>query len=343
MPTLADKEIEDLVTGTLDDLGRNKFSQIAQQLQEYEVMGKWLKKDKVIFDSGIGIQRTLMTKLPGAARHLGLYEKDEVNVIDLLEKLNIPWRHATTNWAFERRETLINRGKALILNIIKPRRIGAMINLTEELETKGWASPGVSNDTDPYGLPYYVVKNASTGFNGGAPSGHTTVAGINPTNTPAFKNYTAQYTDVTKADLIKKMRTGHRKIGWKSPVTIQEYRGKRGQNMRLYVNETTISNLEDLGEQQNENLGRDLASMDGTMTFRKHPIMWVPELDSDSQDPVYYIDHQTFYPVVLRGDYLRESGVKQKDDQHNVFVVHVDLSYNYLCLDRRRNAVFAKA
>ena len=42
-----------------------------------------------------------------------------------------------------------------------------------------------------------------------------------------------------------------------------------------YVNEDTMSSLEDLGEAQNENLGRDIASMDGQIIFRRVPIIWV--------------------------------------------------------------------
>ena len=169
MPTLADKDIADLVLGTMNELGPPSFQQIATDLQDYEVMPKWLKSDKVQVDYGIGIQRTLMTSLPDSAKHVGLYEVDDVDVKDLLSSINIPWRHAQTSWAFERRETLMNRGKALITKVIEPRRVGAMINMADVLEAKAWSCPDVSDDVLPFGLPYWVVANATTGFNGGAP------------------------------------------------------------------------------------------------------------------------------------------------------------------------------
>jgi hypothetical protein len=46
---------------------------------------------------------------------------------------------------------------------------------------------------------------------------------------------------------------------------------------------------------------------------------------------------------VLAGDYLRETSPEKKADQHNTFVVFVDLTYNYFCIDRRRNSMFYKA
>jgi len=284
MPNLADTDIADLVAGTLYELGRMKFQQIAQELQEYEVMSKWLKKDRVVEDSGIGIQRTLMVSTAGAARHVGQYEVDDTDQKDILTQLQVPWRHAETYWVFTRQEVLMNSGKALVVNILKPRRCGAMLDLAEELEAKAWSAPSVSDNKLPYGLPYYVVASATAagGFNGTVTSGHTTVANVNPTTYPKYRNYTGHYAAVTKLDLVKKLRTMHRKVGWKSPVTVQDYRRGSGDKRRLYCDETVISKFEDLGESQNENLGRDLASMDGQMTFRRHPIIWVPQLDSHS-------------------------------------------------------------
>ncbi len=361
MAALTADDIVDLVAGTLRDLGPNKFSQIAQDLQHYEVMGKWLKKDKIVFDDGRGIQRNLMSRLSNQAAHVGLTDTDSADIPDLMDQLNIPWRHAQTKWAFiYQTDILMNRGKSLIFNVIKPRRADAMISLAKELEAKAWSIPAVDNKTEPYGVPYWIVYNATTGFTGGYPGSHTTIAGVDLTDSPNFKNYSANYAAVTKADLIKKMRTGHRKLGWMSPVTIEDYRGSQGQKLRIYTDEATVTKFEDLGEAQNENLGRDLASMqaggrsgdvkemDGQITFRKIPIVWIPQLDDTAvytaaTSPVYMIDHSTFYPVCLKGDYLREQKPEKAPNQHNVFRVFVDLSYNYLCVDRRRNAIFATA
>ena len=348
MATLTASDIQDLVAGTLRELGRMKFQQIATGLQEYEVMSRWFKKDKVSFDNGYGIQRSLMTRLPDAFNHVGLYETDVVNVENLIKQINIPWRHAQTAWAFERREVLMNRGEALIFNVIEPRRIGALTKMAEGLEDAAWSAPASTDKKLPYGLPYWIVKNATTGFTGDYPSGHTTLAGIDLTSAPTFKNYCDQYTSVTKADLIAKMRLAYRKIRFKSPVQGKDYATPLADKYRLYVNDTTVQSLESIGEAQNENLGRDVASVhagdvknmeDGALLFRGHPIIWVPKLDSDTTNPIYMIDHSTFMPVVLKGDFMRESEVMKAPNQHNVFQVFVDLTYNYLCLDRRRNAV----
>ena len=326
----------DLVAGTLRELGRMKFSQIAQTTQRYICFSQWFKKEKVVLDEGVGIQRNLMTRLQGAARHVGLMDGDNVNLADHMSQLQVDWRHVQTSWTVGYREALMNRGKALVFNVIIPRRTGAMIDLAAEIETRAWASPGASDTTLPNGLPYYVVKNATTGFTGGAPSGHTLVANINPTTVTAWKNYSCPYVSVSKLDLLPSMRTAARKIDFQSPVDTPEYAGSPRQH--IYVNETTMGQFEMLGENQNENLGRDIASMDGKIVFHGNPIIWVSTLDSDTSNPVYMIDHETFYPVCLKGDYLRESK-NQAPNQHDWEQYFVDLTYNFLCVNRRRNAV----
>mgnify|MGYP003115127340 CR=1 FL=1 len=355
MATVA-ADINDFVKGTLAHLGPLKFQQIAQNLQSHPVMSKWLAKEKVVFDNGNGIQRNLMSKLSNQAAHVGLLDTDTYDIPDLMVQLNVPWRHAQSKWGFVyQTDILMNRGDAAVFNVIEPRRADALISLSEELEQKAWDAPADGNDnTVPYGVPYWVVTNANTGFNGGTAFGDT-VAGVNLATHSNFKNYTAQYANVSKSDLLKKMRTGTRQTGWMSPISIDDYRSGAGQKLQFYTNESVVADLEDIGESQNENLGRDLApagisgigQVDMQLVFRRHPIFWVPQLDKATFDqannPVYAIDHSTFYPVCLKGDFLRESEAKEVPNQHNLYRIFVDLSYNYLCIDRRRNAVYDTA
>lgn len=341
MAALQPTGLADLVAGTLRDLGKLRFQDIAQKLQRYEVMGSWFKKDKVTFDGAIGIQRNLMARTTGNARHTGITATDTVELQDVLAQLKVDWVHAETYWPFIYQEQLYQKAPHEIVNTIEMRRHAAMLDLADELEDKAWSSPASDNNTDPLGIPYWVVKNSTTGFNGGLPSGHTTVANVNLTSVPTFKNYTHQYTTVSKQSLIKPMRTGFRKINFQAPMDVRDYTKESGRQYRNYVNEATMADIEDIGESQNENLGRDIASMDGgDMLFRKNLIKWIPKLDEDTSNPVYMINHGVWCPVCLKGDYLRETPAIRAAMQHNVFYTTIDLSYNYVCVDRRANAVF---
>lgn len=366
MATVTPQDVADLVASILPELDRMNWESIAPNLQDYEVMSHWLKDDKITFNDGIAIRKNLLAQLSGAASHTGMTDTDDVDIPDLMDDMTVPWRHAQTKWGYHyQTDILMNRGKSSINDTVKPRRYAAMIDLAEELEAKAWQVPNTTDKLNPYGLPYWIVYNATTGFNGGYPTGpdavaHTTIAGLSLTDSPKFKNYTANYAAVNKTDLLPKMRTSLRKTNFRSPVTKEDMSTKRGNDRRYYCNEATCSAFETLGEAQNENLGRDLApytagsghggvqEVDGTLTFKKNPIIWVPQLDDTTvftacSNPVYQIDHATFYPVCLKGDYLREDGPMKAPNQHNMWRIFLDLTYNYLCVNRRRNAVFATA
>lgn len=361
------QDVADLVASILPDLDRMNWEAISQDLQDYEMMSHWLKDDKIVFSDGIAIKKNLLTGVSGAASHTGITDTDDVDIPDLMDDMIVPWRHAITKWAYHyQTDILMNRGKSTINDTVKPRRFAAMLDLAKELEAKAWQVPNSSDKLNPYGLPYWIVYNATTGFNGGYPTGpdsvaHTTIAGVNLTDAPNFKNYTAQYTSVSKTDLLPKMRTALRKTNFRSPVTKEDMSTKRGNDRRYYTDEVTCSAFETIGEAQNENLGRDLApytagsgqggvqEVDGTLTFKKNPIIWVPQLDDTTvfpttiaTNPIYQIDHAVFHPFCLKGDYLRETGPTVAPNQHNMYRTFIDLTYNFLCKNRRRCAVFGK-
>lgn len=344
MSVIQAADIADLVASTQKDLGKMKFTQIATSLQDYPAMRSLIRKNRVQFDSGTGIQRNVMLRHSGAARHAGLYDQDAVNVADVMATIDIPWRHSVTNYAVESHEVTMNTGGAQIVDLVKIRRTDAMISLTELMESTFWGQPSSDDNVTPFGILYWLVYSASTGFNGGNNSLWASGPGnLSSTTYANWKNYTAQYTAVSKDDLITKMRSAFRLCTWTNPVSIPDY-DIGGMRRQIYVNEATIAALETIGEAQNDSLGRDLASMDGKILFHGTPVNYVPQLDDyGTADPVYMIDWSCFHPVILRGWYMKETGPKPAPNQHNVLVTFVDLSWNLLCTNRRRQALIAKS
>ncbi|MCJ7497039.1 MAG: phage major capsid protein [candidate division Zixibacteria bacterium] len=337
---LTDADIADYITTTLHDLGRGRFHQIAQELSEYFVLPRLLRKGNVKEQaSGIGIKETLMTGTGGSSRWVGLNEEDSYNWSDILTQLTVVWCRLTDNMQWERRILLENRGEARVNDVIKPQRVAMWLRIAAALEEGYFAAPDATDTKKPWGLKYWCTKNATTGFNGGLPSGFSTKGGVNITTYPSFKNYTFQYTNVTKADLIKKMRTAHRATNWRSPYKTSEMISEWGARRQIFMNEATISAFEDVGEAQNENLGRDVASMDDQIAFKKHPLIYIPYLDADTTNPIYMNDIETIKPIVLKGDYLRETDARLSPKQHNTFISDVDLSINFVCTNPRANVV----
>jgi hypothetical protein len=336
--SLQASQINDLVTTTLRDLERLKWADIATDLQNHVFMNEILDEQKVKFESGYGHQFNLRVANNGQARHTGLFGTDNVNVADVMITGTVGWVHATTDYAIERREIAMNRDPAKIVDLIKTRRVAALADLAEELEPKGWANPTSGSD-DPFGVAHWIVKNATEGFNGGAPSGYTAgAAGISSTTYPRWKNWSAQYVARTKADLITKWRKALTKTNFKPPI--EHPSSARGKNRYAqYTNYDVIADIETLAENQNQNLQNDLASKDGMVTVRRIPVTWAPYLDADTSDPIYGVNWAWFYPIFLKGEYMNETPMQQAPSQHTVSKVHIDLSYNYVCKNRRAQFV----
>ena len=347
------EQLTGLVNATIAQYGRKKVTDIASDIQEYVVMDKLMKENKISYAGGDNYQFNVTKTLGSNARHTALFETDDVNVTDSIVQGTVKWCFTDTSYAFDTREKAINSGDEVqIVDHIRLRRDREMAGLTELCEQDFWANNAVDSTTDktPYGLPYWVCKVASGyttitdhDFVGGDPSGFTGgAAGLPVATYPNYQNYAGNYSTVEKDDLIKAMRRAHRLTKFKSPIKHPNYDSSGlSEKYQIYVNLDTIQEMEEVGEAQNDNLGRDLASMDGSITFRKNPIMWIPYLDSDATDPVYMINWGVFHMACLKDWVLKET-TKPAPQQHNVVETFVDLGWNTACEDRRKQAVLSK-
>jgi hypothetical protein len=342
MPLQADN-LSDLINTTLRDLGEMRFTEIATDLQDHVAMRVLLKKDRIELESGTGIQWDVLIDQNHAAANVGLYQTDNVNVLDAMIQAYIPWRHTTTNYAIDRREVAMNRTPRRIVDLLKERRITSLISLAELMEQNFWNAPSATDTTTPYGVPYYIVKNVTTeGFTGGILSGWSNVAGINPTQYPRWNNYAAKYVSVTKDDFIRTARRAATKTFFRPPVDgIPTF--NTGDKYGFFTNYTVVAYLEEAAEAQNEDLGNDVASRDGQVIFRRVPVTYVPKLDADTTGPFYGINFGLFKTYILRGEWLRETAIPITPGQHTVASQHIDCSFNWVCKDRRRQFVLATA
>lgn len=342
MSNLTAEAVLDLVNGTLKRMPTKRFRQIVSQHTRYEVLPRWFKKDRITVDDGLTVHQVLMSKASNESKWVGLHAQDKINITNHTDVLDIPWAHMTSNWSWEHREVLMNRGKSLMLKVLQPRRYNCLLGIADRLEESAFWTPDPNDDSRPRGVPYWVTIGASTGFTGMNPDGFSDCGGINAVTTAGWRNWSDTYTDRTKADFVRKLRKMGRNINFKSPVTVKDLEGDTGMDYRLYTNEDVYSDMEELAENQNENIGRDLAGFNGTFSFKKNPIVLFRTLDARTDDPVYMINHGTFKPVVLKGDYLRESPAMQVEGRHNSYVIFHDLTCQYICEDRRSNGVLSE-
>jgi len=217
------------------------------------------------------------------------------------------------------------------------------------IEAAAWSKPATSADTETiWGLTYWVVKGltASEGFIGLNPTGFTTTAGIDASDSAneVWRNYSARgagYYTAVDTTLIKSMRRAYQKLNFRAPLMVQDLvTNPRLMDFRIYTNQETQLEVEQFAETRNDNLGFDF--FQDNVSFKKVPIIGVSPLDDDTADPFYFIDHDCFGAVALEGDHLHEDKPRQHPTQHNARVVDIDSTFNLVWRNRRKQGVLSK-
>ena len=342
------EDLVDLTRTTLEDLPKLTF-EVPLQYNDYLVCNKWLKTKNLNITSGYQIKKNIMLRQSGNAKHLGLYESETINVADVQSQLTSPWAHADTHWSIERREALINRAPAKYISLIESRRVDSMVSLADELEERAWLAPDSSTDkVNPRGIPYWIAPGATTedGFYGGLSiyedgNAVSDVGGIVPVDQDRWCNYYCDYDGPTQTDtMVKKMHKVYRRIKFKAPRVVKDLDSGPLGNYTIYVDGDTLDEYEAYTRKSNDQIGFDVGKFAGNTAFQRTPIVWADQLDTADLtnrggNPIYFINHNKFKPYVLRGDNFRESEPMKDRAQHNVITTFIDLSYNYICINRR--------
>jgi len=279
-----------------------------------------------------------------SARHSSWTDEDAVSIEDNMIQAHMTWAHADYSVSWVRQELLatIKEGKMALFDLLKERWKAEQLGALEELEEKLWVAPAspAEAQTVPGGIPFWIQKNTSStgGFEGGNPSGFSDGAGgIDSTTYTGWQNYTDTYTNVTNDDLMDKMTWAMRKMKFKRPQVLNKGIMEEGpKGTRIVTNYDVKKAMDVLVRNNNDSLGYDLATREPV--FRGTEVEWIPYLDADSDNPIYLIDMDAFGARVLDGDYFAETKV-QNADRHNVFSVMTDLTYQYVCMNRRKVGV----
>ncbi len=355
-------QLRDLIQTTLENLPDNKI-EVALNYESHVVVNEWLRSNRVQLEGGESISRRVILDHSGTARHVRLYQATTPTVTDVVRTITAPWCNVQSDYSFDEREILRNRPNATqIVNLIKTRRLDAMLSLADLLEERAWATPNsATDDLNPRGLPYwlcmlndgvtsdgdflgetvrYYDSSTSTQTTG------TTRAGLDSDTLSKWRNYAFTYSTVNRS-LITQMRTASYKTNFKPPIIIPNMSENAGQmKRRIYMNTSTIVAFEELAHTQNDQLGGDIARYLGATLFNRIPLVQIPQLDdftvvdggdSDfSPEPIFAVNHNHFYPYIQQGYWLKESEPMNDRNQHNVFTVFVDGSYQFFCNNLRQ-------
>lgn len=321
---------------------RGAFTDMQTDLQDHVAVRELWKRRRIQFAGGDPWEFECQIDHNHSARFVGLYETDGSALIDTMIKGEVNQRHGNAHYEYDLRERDFQRGGTKIVDLIKTRYVSMMVSFFELLEPTLWTNPSDDNRT-PFGVAHWVTRNATTGFNGGNPTGFSGgKAGISQSDQARWANWTARYVAVSKEDLIRKMREASMKTRFRSPVThAQPTMG--GMANGVYTNYAVLGLMEEILEDQNMNLGNDMASKDGRATFKSTPVTYVPYLDGDAQNPVYLLDWKWMAVGVMPGWENNLGKPYMVPNKHLVKRVDLDVSLNMVCTNLRRQSVISTA
>ena len=339
-PVLTATGLNDLTATTIRWLGKPKFTEIATNLQRHTAMKNLVRQNRMEIISGFGLQWDVMVDHAASAANVGLAAVDNVGLKDTMVQATADWRFTSAYYTTIGQEIDMNREPARIVDLIRQRRISSLISLAELMEGNFWGPPVASTDSvTPWGVYTWIVKNNTDGFNGGAPSGFTTI-GLNPTTYPNWQNYTNQYTNVTPDDLIRKWSKAATFTDFEPPVEgIPTF--NTGDIYGFFMNYGVYGPLQEILRSQNDNLGTDIAMYDGKVMFHRVPCVWVPKLEPDTTNPVFGINWGSFKTFVLQNWWMREIHVPVYPGQHTMSAHFIDLAYQWITTNRRVHFVLA--
>jgi hypothetical protein len=348
MAALYPEAIDDFVELTLNKMKMGQWKDISMPLQRYTFADR-LFKDKVKKPelAGPRCEWKLRVRNQGNATHSGLFHVDKSNRKNVMTNGKQEWSMQTVNYPYDIGEDVFQQGATAIIRMLDLHEQGLLNDFYELMETACWTAPSGStqNPRPPSGLPFWIQKNSTLGFTGGDPTGFADGAGTIATATyPAWCNYVAPYTAITRDDLVEKLINAMDFCYFKPPVQYREI-APGPPDWSLYSVHSVLATCRRLLQAGNDNLGTDVAAFGGNVLVRGTPLEWVPALsnsDSDAYDssaPIYGVNWATFECVFKQGWSMRKFAPFQAPNQSNVRIRKMDNWGQIVCYDRRANFV----
>ncbi len=341
----------DLLRTTLPDLPKNRF-EVMWTYQTYEFCRIFAEK-KLTIDGGTSVKRNVVLDHTGQAKFRQMFDIDSINVANVQKQIDVPWTQLSTQYSWDEVELLtqMNSTKGYI-SLIKTRVNDSLWAWADLIEERGWQTPtSASDNLYPYGIPYYLNKVDSGGTGGdfvgktivyGDTTTGTVCAGLDAGTEPKWRNYADTYTAVDNS-LLKKFRKAFRTTRFFPPKFINNPGQDNEFDRIVYAPGDVYDAIGDLLEKKDDNsqpvdvLGAVKVKVNdnGVPFVNGHPIVYIPYLDNDSDNPIYAVDWSKLRTVVQDGYWMEEKAPIKSPTQHTVLVVYVDGRCCILCLNRR--------
>jgi len=342
-PILTAGQVGDLQVSTLPEQNRMQIVNISDDLQKYIFSNEILRRGKVkTVSGGRSFSWRVMVNDTGSASHQGLAYPDRTSQVDVLTEATADWRHSQVNYSMIKQVIQMNSDPAALVDLELLQEKAAMQSWAALVEST-WFGPSVSSsDTvTPWGMKTWLQRNASEGFNGGNPSGYSTI-GLDSDANANWKNWTALYTNVTDDDFIRKMSKAILFTNFTPSVDGLPLLNQGGGNDYMqFSNYGLIRPLEEYLKASNQDLGVDIDKYAGAVTVNRRPIIWCPALEADTTNPFYFVCMADVFLYRLKNFWMRRTMFENLPGVHNVKATWFDFTWQIVFVNRRGSGVLA--
>ncbi len=333
-----------------------------QKYQSYPLLDAIFQQDRIQVQGGTQIEELISLSDSGAAEMIRPSQERTWKGVDVLEEMNVPWVDMETHWVTTRDEILKHTSNvaegstigARLVNLIENKRAVALMSMANLFEERIWEVPEAeSNPLHMAGIPYWVPKNNSgisagdVEFVGGSEQAPgNLVGGINPATHERWKSACGQYQDweTNRDEALDVMRLMYKKLRFRPPALVQGADNPSPQ-FRIYAGMELTNKIENAIDQKNDSVrgNTDLGWQEGQAVFKRMPIIDVPLLDEDTDDPIYFINHAYLHPYFMQGAAFREQATLNPEERYDTYITPVHNKFNIVVDNRRANGVMSTA
>lgn len=270
--------------------------------------------------------------------------------MDVLTKLECNWRFHQGNFAWTDEQVDLNSGNSMDnwVRLLTAWRQAYTQDIWDDLENHLFAVPSnadmeAENGMSIYSLPTFITPD------GMAPSGFTTIMGVNPSTNANWRNQTESYTDGTKlaTTLYPAFDRMWHKLNWQGPSSREEW--FTNTNFRKFKILTTLDgvvNYLNLNRANNDRLVpmNDPGTFAANPTYNGIPIRRVPAFEdfcaaqSITIPPYMWVDCRFIFPVFHKNRYMEETDpIRGNVNTPFSWAVYKRTYVNLFCRSRKRH------
>lgn len=342
MPGYTNDQIGDFTKITRKNFGGDQYTNLMLSRNKL-LIGELFEMHSGTFE-GSTIEESVLVSGINNTRWKGKYAKDQIEEADINLKITVGSRQADTGYAVETSIVASNNSMYKIIDYLRQKEVHCWTGFWDFMESWWWGHTTADDGESMYSLRFWNTKNQTTLGSGdvtdlnslqGEFCGGQYYSGVNPggLNHPYYKSYNKKYGVVSRGDLVAKLLFAMDRCAYRAAVPYPATSDVANPSWGLYCKTKTKHELRQVAEQANDNLGFDFGTP--IPTFNGVPLMDVPALDYDSDDPVYGCNWNAIgfkFRPELKGRYTY---IAPDSRQHTVAHNFYDWEGNSFCNDRR--------